>query len=813
MTMTVNRLHSSLRHIISGLVLAALALFMLAHGPAHSQEDIAARIAPAVNRLAGVKTEIDKAESTLRDYWQTESELLTLKGELDALAPTLQSTRDELQPLLEAARKRLEQLGPKPGEKDPAETEAVARQREDLTKAFNLIETQTRLASLQALRIQQLSVTLINQRRELLLKELFQRNYSAFNPLLWYEAARSMPGNFETGRYILRTWSAIFSQQLSGAKLWQFLAIIAGLIAVYFPLRRMAEKVIARRVRMSEPPVLQKAVSAIWITLVFAVVPVAIAMLIAETLKVFGIISPALQSFTGALVTAVQYIALAVGLTRGVLSPDKPEWRVLRISDQLAKRLSILAITTISIISGMRVLESLTDLVGAPLVTSVALRVLGTLAVAAVIAFAFYKSAEEQRDLDCEFGPVVEHKRDWLNIWRTLIGVTIAAIVAANIFGYINFANFAVTQIIWMSFLMIAAFLALTLVRESTATYLLQDTKFGRATAQIIGVRESSLKQAGVLLQGSATILIFIAAAMLLLAPWGVESDSLAETMRAVFSGFSLGAINFSLGAIAVAIALFVLGFLATRALQRWLDQTYLPATDIDSGLRNSIVTSAGYIGVIAACTLPFAYLGFNFEKLAIVAGALSLGIGFGLQSIVSNFVSGLILLWERAIKVGDWVVVGSDQGIVRRINVRSTEIETFDRQMVIVPNANIISGVVKNWVRDDKLGRIIIPVGVSYDSDPDKVREVLLACTKKVPGLLEDPAPTVLFTDFGDSALNFELRCFVEDVATSSGKRSDLRYEILRCFRAEGIEIPFPQRDLNIKGGELPAAPDSKVL
>lgn len=796
---------------LAAVLCATLALLTFAHGPASGQENIAAQIAPAVNRLAGVKTEIDKAESTLRDYWQTESELLTLKGELDKLSPTLQSTRDELQPMLDAARKRLEQLGAKPGEKDPPEPEAVARQRDELTKSFNLIETQTRLASLLALRIQQLSVTIINQRRELLLKEMFQRNFSAFNPMLWYEAARSMPGNFETGRYILRTWQAIFSQQLQGARLWQFLAIIAGLIAAYFPLRRIAEKMIARRVRMSEPPMLQKAVSAIWITLVFAVVPVVIAMLIAETFKMFGIISPGLQSFSGALVTAVQYIALAVGLTRGVLSPDKPEWRVLKMSDELAKRLSVLAIMAISIVSGMRILESLTDITGAPLVTSVALRVLGTLAVAAVIAFAFFKSAEEQRDLDCEFGPVIEPKRDWLNIWRTLIGVAIAAIAAANIFGYINFANFAVTQIIWITFLMVAAFLALTLVREGTSTYLLQDTKFGHAAAQIIGVRESSLKQAAVLLQGSATILIFVVTALLLLAPWGVESDSVAETMRAVFSGFSLGAINFSLGAIAVAIALFALGYLATRALQRWLDQTYLPATDMDSGLRNSIVTSAGYIGVIAACTLPFAYLGFNFEKLAIVAGALSLGIGFGLQSIVSNFVSGLILLWERAIKVGDWVVVGSDQGIVRRINVRSTEIETFDRQMVIVPNANIISGVVKNWVRDDKLGRIIIPVGVSYDSDPDKVRDLLLACTKKVPGILEEPAPTVLLTDFGDSALMFELRCFVEDVATSSGKRSELRYEILRCFRAAEIEIPFPQRDLNIKGGALPSATETK--
>lgn len=129
----------------------------------------------------------------------------------------------------------------------------------------------------------------------------------------------------------------------------------------------------------------------------------------------------------------------------------------------------------------------------------------------------------------------------------------------------------------------------------------------------------------------------------------------------------------------------------------------------IDTGLRNSIKTSLGYVGFITAVALALGYLGLSFDKLAIVAGALSVGIGFGLQSIVSNFVSGLILLWERAIRVGDWIVVGDEQGFVRRINVRSTEIETFDRAMMIVPNSNLVTGVVKNWVRTDRVGRLKI--------------------------------------------------------------------------------------------------------
>ena len=163
-------------------------------------------------------------------------------------------------------------------------------------------------------------------------------------------------------------------------------------------------------------------------------------------------------------------------------------------------------------------------------------------------------------------------------------------------------------------------------------------------------------------------------------------------------------------------------------AIQNWLEDRYLPTTRLDSGLRNSIKTSLGYTGFLLALALAAANLGVDFQKLAIVAGALSVGIGFGLQSIVNNFVSGLILLWERAVRVGDWVVVGADQGYVRKINVRSTEIETFDRAAVIVPNSNLVSGVVKNLMRTDRVGRLTIELVVQrFTADPEKVREVLL--------------------------------------------------------------------------------------
>ena len=212
--------------------------------------------------------------------------------------------------------------------------------------------------------------------------------------------------------------------------------------------------------------------------------------------------------------------------------------------------------------------------------------------------------------------------------------------------------------------------------------------------------------------------------------------------------------------------------------------------TSLDTGLRNSIATSVGYIGFIIAVSLALGYLGLSFEKLAIVAGALSVGIGFGLQSIVNNFVSGLILLWERAIRVGDWVVVGDEQGYVRRINVRSTEIETFDRATMIVPNSNLVSGVVKNWVRNDRVGRIKNSVSVNIGSDPEKVKAALIACASAHADVLKDPAPHVNFISLTDSNLRFDLVSYVGEVEKSARIRSDLNFAIFKAFGEAGLDL-----------------------
>lgn len=223
----------------------------------------------------------------------------------------------------------------------------------------------------------------------------------------------------------------------------------------------------------------------------------------------------------------------------------------------------------------------------------------------------------------------------------------------------------------------------------------------------------------------------------------------------------------------------------------------------VDTGVRNSIRTVIGYAGLALAGLVSVSAAGIDLSNLALIAGGLSLGIGFGLQNVVSNFVSGLILLAERPFKAGDWIVAGPVTGTVKKISVRATEIETFQRQTVILPNSELINSAVGNWTHRNKTGRVEIPIGVAYGSDVRRVHAMLLELAQSHPMVLKNPEPFVLFSGFGDSSLNFEMRVFLADINNTGTVQNDLRFGIVELFQREGIEIPFPRRDVHVLATE----------
>ncbi|NLJ91770.1 MAG: DUF3772 domain-containing protein [Aeromonadales bacterium] len=286
----------------------------------------------------------------------------------------------------------------------------------------------------------------------------------------------------------------------------------------------------------------------------------------------------------------------------------------------------------------------------------------------------------------------------------------------------------------------------------------------------------------------------------LLAITWGAQVTDITEVWYVLTNGIEIGEIRLSLDMVIVLVVVFGLGMLVTHWLQRLLRFTVLPRTRLDAGAKTAVVTGVGYGGLMLAALIAVSSAGLNLASLAVVAGALSVGIGFGLQTIVSNFVSGIILLIERPIKEGDWIEVSGYSGIVQKISVRSTRIQTFDRHDVIVPNSELIAGTVKNMTLSSKRGRLALPVGVAYGSDLEQVRSLLLAIGHEQQGVQKKPGPQVLMIDFGDNSLNLELRCILNNVGDIAAIKSELLFTIYQRFSEVGIEIPFPQQDIHIQ-------------
>ncbi len=375
------------------------------------------------------------------------------------------------------------------------------------------------------------------------------------------------------------------------------------------------------------------------------------------------------------------------------------------------------------------------------------------------------------------------------HILAQMIRLAAIAALVSSVIGYVQLARQAMEPTI----------LSLAVLGFSVAIHRLVVTAFGLLVNGDQGTKDSHFSLLPVFV---GLVLLGLTLPIHALV-WGARLAELSELWVLLDQGVEIGGAHLSITVVVLLVVIFSLCYAATRWLQKFLRLEILPKTRLDVGGQNAIATGFGYTGVILSMLVAISAAGLDLANLAIVAGALSVGIGFGMQAIVSNFISGIILLIERPIKEGDWIEVAGHSGIVRKIAVRSTRIETFDRYDVIIPNSELIAGSVANMTLTSKTGRIILPVGVAYGSDVVLVKKILLDAARQHPMTLFSPEPIVLFTGLGESTLDFELRCFIRDVQDKLVVRSDLLFAIFADLGRAGVEIPFPQRSVTLTNVE----------
>ena len=764
------------------LFLAVLLLMVVAAGPALADPPET----PSA-RLDAAKANLDQIESSLTRVDLSDQALQSLKAAIDPIAAQIAAVTAELAPRIEAAKQRLAQLGPKPGPKDPPEPPEVSAERGLQEKLFNDLDATGKRAKVLSVQATQLSDTIGARRRALFAHALFDRSTSLLSPGLWMAVVHELPADYRaittlTVDFTTASWNRLTDWQR--VALAGLLLLIAGL---YWPAWQIARR-IRSRAEDATPTRLEKALAALKVAVVTALVPILAVLALGTLVDLFDL--PTQFHVIGqALTVGVAVVAISTGLARGLLAPKSPNWRLPPLWDLGARLLYHSTIAISTVVAVEKVVEAINEVIRVEVPTAVATRGLGATGVAIVLLHEIRKGVQARRIArDASRTPQMEHL---VAVLRLITWTIIVVLLGAVVIGYVAFAAFLIEQIIAVAGTLALLYLLLVVTDEGLAAAFRPKTALSRALVVTMGLRTETLDQIAILLAGIVRIALYVIAILLVLAPWRIESGDMLGTIQAAFFGFTVGDVTISLSTIIVAVLLFAVVVAGTRGLQRWLEIKYLPHTKLDSGLQNSIKTSLGYIGFVVALALGLSHLGVGFERLSLVAGGLSLGIGLGLQGVTNNFVSGLILLWERAIRVGDWISVGDEQGYVRRINVRSTEIETFDRALVIMPNSSLMTGVVKNWVRNDRIGRIKIPLTVPLGTDPEEIRGLLIKTAKAHDLVVAIPTPQVLFTLLTDSGMKFDLVCFVEDVESAVRVTSDLLFEIYARFREAGLAQP----------------------
>jgi len=731
--------------------------------------------------LDWIELELNESEILTADFQRYESRLGALIDDAENFKAGVESE-------LETPRLELETLGTPPEEGEPDESRAIQAQRESINQEIASLSQQVKQAELVQVRAEKLLETLGTSQRKQLETRLLTRSPAIYTARFW--------SSFLTDTmHIGEGLSADIRQlsQGSGRARWSgwliLLLVLAAALCTIPGGRWLVDKY-GRRPQANETSYSQRTVSAFAEGVASGLLPAAIIGGIGWALISQGLVGeqamPLIRAITLSLVLAI----IVVAPVKAALVPHAPTWRLVSVDSAVAARVSRRIQWLVGFCAIVFALYMATERYR-PYSTEI--DIVSKLVVTVVIGSLLLSALHQNFWQPAINNPSAERSFRLLDTIRRALMMIVVGALLLGVFAYLELSAFLVSRLA----LSIATVCALLMIRRLLHDFLDRLAALWRNMIKIGG--ESSSGTSRLLFRALLDVLLLGPMLLLLAKAWGIPQAVIQLWSRRLLEGVTLGELTFSPGRLLLAILVFSIVFIATRLLRRIVYDRVLPETRMDFGLRHSIFVGIGYLGLAIAATLAVATLGVGLQNMALVFGALSVGVGLGLQGIVSNFMSGLILLAQRPVRVGDWIAVGEHEGIVRNIMSVSTEIETFDKASIIIPNSELVSNSLVNWTHTDTTVRVIISIGVEHDADVTQVQKILLDCASRHQEVLSTPEPYALLMDFGENALQFELRVFVTDAERYHIVSSQLRIMINQACREADIEIPYPQRRLHM--------------
>ncbi len=735
------------------------------------------------------REDLERIEQGIHNSKAGYKPLLAYDEELHKLRADGEEFWTKLEPVLNSANEDLQVLPAPPAQGQAPELEQAAIYRAELTAYLAYLNSARATLDSTKGRITKLIAEALRARLSRINEFRFHRVPGAFLPGTWENA----PGQIadlasQTFSAVNAWWSAQDRDQilpLAGVALALWLGLtILDLFGVR-SLRRWKEG--------GEPPFWRRASDAAGIILLRslpAVLPLIFLYKAIDQVQELPY-DMGLLFYSGA--RSIVTVVVINALISTALSPSDHRWRLIPASNAAAVRISALMLTVALIYGAATFLQTATFVFKAPVPSRLVLTLIPNTVIVLLLAIVLQTPLSKER---MEGLP----STSWLRILGLPVWLAAIAVLATAAAGYIYLSNFITQQLIVTGAILTIIYLLLLWADGVAQAMRDENSDSGKWLATVAKLDHTARQRLAVPVSLLLKFAVLLSAIPLILNQWNFQWADIFEWYHQLFFGLHIGSTQVTLAALLAAIVVFVLGYFAAKFFQQWLDTQVLKPAGLSMGLRDSIRTSVGYVGISAAALIALSSAGFDLSNLAIVAGALSVGIGFGMQSVVSNFVSGLILLAERPIKVGDLVVAGGEEGYVRKISVRSTEIETFDGANVLIPNSFFISEKVKNWTLRNNTGRITIHISVSHGTDPRQVKAILLQVAQAHPAVMRAPAPFVDFENIGGNALEFKLYAFVYDLNASGSVRTDLHIAILDAFHAASIAMASQQTDITLR-------------